>query len=452
MVSRRYAAAFLVFITAFLATLFSQPYTTAALGAFADSLCQPFYAECGCDQIPNPDKKSSKKCIPGGKKSNTNKCGLGICWDDPAGVGEVKGICVAKNKCQAEQITDEGGNTEKPQTCGQAGTCAGTKPTEGGADEFEEAPKPNQTPQPNQSGGGGAPQMPQIPPPSGDGSPQPNQPQIPEPTQDPLGTPLPNVPQEPTPTTNNFGDFLKSGQAPSWLTGATNPVTSPFGSESQGIGNYFGADSLGQGLTPGTDGAFGNTGSQSLFDQAFNPVQFQSDSPGFTTPNDGSTATGGSSSWADSFRNTISTAYDSVVQTVQSAYSTAADALQSGYEYVAQQTGFTDPVPTETPIADSTAPKDLTDPFPFQDPAPADATPSGAADNPNLRNPQSGADDMYDPNTLTPANPTNPSDSPTTPPAAPKAEPFNTYGLPTQDPLVKLTEEARATYGFEFYK
>jgi hypothetical protein len=89
------AAALYLFVFA----LGIAPFKVAlALGSAADAMCNPYFEQCPCNQIP--DKKDPKKCVPGGLKSNTHGCDVGICEDTTNG-HHVTGWCVTANKCEA---------------------------------------------------------------------------------------------------------------------------------------------------------------------------------------------------------------------------------------------------------------------------------------------------------------------------------------------------------------
>ncbi|KKW27537.1 MAG: hypothetical protein UY70_C0012G0009 [Candidatus Kaiserbacteria bacterium GW2011_GWB1_52_6] len=84
-----------VFSLAMFVLLFAVPAITYAVGKDANSKCTPWYEECGCGEKPNPDAGEPREpdCIKG---VNTNKCPLGICYDDN---GDVKGVCTGLNRC-----------------------------------------------------------------------------------------------------------------------------------------------------------------------------------------------------------------------------------------------------------------------------------------------------------------------------------------------------------------
>lgn len=67
------------------------PQRVHALGAEANAMCNPWYAQCGCNQVP-----CKNGCCPG---KNTNMCPPGICKDVTNGLTTI-GICVAANKCE----------------------------------------------------------------------------------------------------------------------------------------------------------------------------------------------------------------------------------------------------------------------------------------------------------------------------------------------------------------
>ena len=80
--------------------MFGSASYARALSAEADAMCNPWYAQCGCNQVP------CKSGCCGGK--NTNKCPVGICIDTTNNK-QTKGICVAANNCQAEAFEKLGG-------------------------------------------------------------------------------------------------------------------------------------------------------------------------------------------------------------------------------------------------------------------------------------------------------------------------------------------------------
>ncbi|MEK7069032.1 MAG: hypothetical protein AAB947_01460 [Patescibacteria group bacterium] len=80
----------------------------AAVSNKADAMCIPWWPTCECKMMPNPDKTSKIKCIPG---ANTKGCPTGVCFDTPKG-GKVDGICVSKLKCKGQKFTDQQGNQQ----------------------------------------------------------------------------------------------------------------------------------------------------------------------------------------------------------------------------------------------------------------------------------------------------------------------------------------------------
>lgn len=74
-----------------------------ALGAAANAMCNPWFAQCGCNQVP------CKGGCCGGK--NTNKCPVGICVDK-TNDGTTLGICSAANKCEGVTGSGLGGAQE----------------------------------------------------------------------------------------------------------------------------------------------------------------------------------------------------------------------------------------------------------------------------------------------------------------------------------------------------
>src|SRR3989344_2134056 len=135
-----------VFSLAIFVLFFAVPAVTQAVGADADSKCTPWHKECGCGE--EPDKANPGKCKKG---VNTNKCLVGICYDDD---GKVKGICTAKLHCEGI-------------TCGGV-PCEKTKPTpDVNPADREEASLIKGTGEAPDTGGGAPPTPP--PPGSDDG-------------------------------------------------------------------------------------------------------------------------------------------------------------------------------------------------------------------------------------------------------------------------------------------
>lgn len=80
--------------------LLSIPQSASALGDVANAMCNPWYPQCPCNQVPFGKNGS---CI-GGK--NTNMCPPGVCIDVTNGF-KTMGICPVANKC--EGVTSSGG-------------------------------------------------------------------------------------------------------------------------------------------------------------------------------------------------------------------------------------------------------------------------------------------------------------------------------------------------------
>lgn len=72
-----------------------------ALGDTADKMCSPFYAQCGCDQVPNPKTGKCEHKDPEGElpHSNVNGCPVGVCLDITKG-HTTAGICPSANVCK----------------------------------------------------------------------------------------------------------------------------------------------------------------------------------------------------------------------------------------------------------------------------------------------------------------------------------------------------------------
>lgn len=93
-------ARYLVLVVFFF-VLCALPLATHALGAGANAMCNPWYAQCGCNQVP-----CKKGCCPG---KNTNGCPVGICKDVTSGFPTL-GICVAANQCEGKTSGGQGGD------------------------------------------------------------------------------------------------------------------------------------------------------------------------------------------------------------------------------------------------------------------------------------------------------------------------------------------------------
>lgn len=70
-----------------------------AISMAADKMCNPWHAECPCNQ-----RWDGKKCVPG---PNTNRCSVGVCKDTVNGY-LTEGICVAPNVCRAITTAGQG--------------------------------------------------------------------------------------------------------------------------------------------------------------------------------------------------------------------------------------------------------------------------------------------------------------------------------------------------------
>jgi len=64
-------------------------------------MCNPWIAQCPCNQIPDPQHPG--QCKSGGDKSNTNNCPVGVCKDTTNG-HVTQGICPTANKCEAKTV------------------------------------------------------------------------------------------------------------------------------------------------------------------------------------------------------------------------------------------------------------------------------------------------------------------------------------------------------------
>ncbi len=217
MLTRRFAAAFLVLLFAFSATLFLQPHVARAMGGFANNMCQPFHKDCECGMEPNKAAETDSKAPKCIKGKNTKGCKVGICWEDPAGVGEVKGICVAEKRCEA-RLCD--GKACPGQPTEGSGGAPATEPPSGTVPPPEE-PKPGE--------GGSPPSMPTPPGPTPDEQPKTEPKQDDSPKYDTWGNcivgrceDVPDV-KTPVPEVNSFAEQLKEAEAKgglwNWLKG-----------------------------------------------------------------------------------------------------------------------------------------------------------------------------------------------------------------------------------------
>jgi hypothetical protein len=94
-----------IFVAAFFpVTVLLLIFPVQALGSAADAMCNRYYAQCPCDQIPDPNNPG--KCKQGGALSNTHACAPGVCKDTTNGKLTI-GTCVAQNKCDATQTNGQ---------------------------------------------------------------------------------------------------------------------------------------------------------------------------------------------------------------------------------------------------------------------------------------------------------------------------------------------------------
>ena len=84
------------------------PQRAHALGGAANAMCNPWFAQCPCNQVP------CKSGCCGGK--NTNMCPPGVCRDTTNGLTTI-GICIAANKC--EGVSGQGAGGEGSQLINQ---------------------------------------------------------------------------------------------------------------------------------------------------------------------------------------------------------------------------------------------------------------------------------------------------------------------------------------------
>lgn len=334
MLSRRFAAAFIVFIAVFSVTaiLLSTIQFAHAEGTAADAMCKP---EVKDQKEYNPSKpwaKTFTETRNGKEVPIFNLFGV-RCEDKTAGK-ETVGHCLRENRCLADTTDGKTPDQEKP------GEYCSTHPKECTGTAGEHA-------QPVPDGAGG--QTPNLPQPPGGGAgdtPKPDANTMPktDPLGNPLGEPLPDEKTpEKTPETNSFGDQLKqAGQSSGFLNTIENYFNppDPLSPNSSGV-SAFSPESV----TQEGSNALGNT--PSLYDQAVNPI---GESTGFSpTPSSG----GESQSWraymsstVTGIGETLTGAYDTASKIASEAYSAVSDAAKSASDYIAQATGFADTPPT----------------------------------------------------------------------------------------------------------
>jgi|GEM_PF-2285181 len=131
-------------------TLTVPLYTVHALSDAADKMCTPFYAECGCDQVPDP--KNPGKCKPQPPEgelphSNVHGCGVetNVCFDKTNG-HTTNGICSGPIKCQGMLCDGKpcpGKPDGAPASNGSTPTQNPPTPTTGGTNT--PIPSPTQT-------------------------------------------------------------------------------------------------------------------------------------------------------------------------------------------------------------------------------------------------------------------------------------------------------------------
>jgi hypothetical protein len=150
-----------VFVFSFAGLLFvvmtqgaAEPsYSMLAAGSAADAMCNPYYDQCPCNQVPKMEG-GQMKCESG---KNTHGCPVGICVDTTNGQ-VTQGICVAANLCSGKTCDGEACKQAQPQKTDE----------KGGSPMPPQLPMPPMPPGGGKGGGSPMPPMPPPPPPPPD--------------------------------------------------------------------------------------------------------------------------------------------------------------------------------------------------------------------------------------------------------------------------------------------
>ncbi len=304
--SRRYAAAFLVFIAAFLATASVIPNGIVyAEGTKADEMCK---AEVKNEKEYNPSKPWGKYWTEKRDGKNVTIFNLfGVTCYDITNKEKTTGHCLRKDRCLATK-TAEG---EDPKTCKETGACpdGGTSGTGGTAgSEGDESTDIPDEPKPDNSDGV---------------LPLPDEPK-PEVKPDPWTSGA--TPFDQGVPTNSFGDALQQVQnSDSWFAKTIESYfgsPDPMGPETSGIGNNFGAQSMMPQAPNGTESGIGSQG-QSLYEQAFNNYSTPSSFPDPSTQSQGAAEP----TFAERFGTWAGETVAAAGDMVRDAYEAVSDAL-----------------------------------------------------------------------------------------------------------------------------
>ncbi len=285
MLSRRYAAAFLVYLAALLATAYILPQGIALAADLKCSTEKAYDTQCNKDQIGRDGKPTGKK---GGLQ------------------------------CPCQETDEKSGKTVKGK-CNAQVLCIGDKDAEGRDAAQPDCNGPNKGSAGCSGGSGGAPGAPGTEPPPGSPEAEPGNDPVPE---DAFTKPLPNeTPQPDNPSPNEFGNInnfekmlQENGSLPEWAQ------LNPSDAFSQGdIGNNWGSDSL---LPESQTNPGMMSDGQSLYEQAFG----LDGQPGFTSGENSMGSVADSESFGDSF---VDNAKDFAADALESAYETWGDVSES---------------------------------------------------------------------------------------------------------------------------